>query len=297
MKNINSIYNNFEDEINSNLNIKHKIEVLTNSVSNSLVQSLSIITNDNSVITIVSKYEQLICDELIKNVSSKSNFVLLNYNKTINNILDELQTDKKKIIDMNKKVIMNTTLIYLKEQETFVIDKYINDNYEYLNSIFNKLEAKFNNEFSATRNNDLKINRTKDYLLSFNNTVRVKVEKIFDQINNVITIDQKEIKNKVKEYMDLVSNIYKMDLVFDKQYLQYKKEFNVSAKNQSKFTQVFNSETEKITIYLKKNISNIFSENTTIFNNIVYKYLFLLSKIEDFEEVLSASKVKDLLSK
>ena len=297
LKNISSIYKNFEDEINGNLNIKQKIQVLINSVSNSLLNSLSTLSKDNALIMVVSKYQKLICDELIKNVSSKSNFILFNYNKTIHNILGELQLDKQKIMDMNHKVLMNTTLIYLKEQEIFIIDKYINDNYNYLNSIFDKLEEKLNDKFSAKRNVNIKLNKTKDYLLGFNNTVRIKIQNIFDQMNSVVMTDQTKIRNQVKEYTDLVSNIYEMDLVFDKQFLQYRNEFSVSSKTQAKFNKLFDEETKKITAYLKKNISIIFRENTTIFNSVIYKYLFLLSKIEDYDEVISASKVKDLLSK
>ena len=52
-----------------------------------------------------------------------------------------------------------------------------------------------------------------------------------------------------------------------------------------------------MTDYIKTNISNVFRENTVMFNNILYKYLLLKNKINDLDEVLTASKVKDLLLK
>lgn len=293
---LNSIYKNFENELNSNMKIKQKIEVLINSTSASLLKELQVLSNRKESYQIVNKYKTLIINELIKNVSSKNNFVLLNYKKIITNLLDEVQEGRQKLIDMNRKIITNTTLAYLKEQEHFIINNYVNDNYNFLNQEFISFEKELLKELGAKRNSK-ELNNTKDYLLSFNNTIGVKIKNIFEEMNNVITLEDKEIGNKSKEFNDLVSHIYEINLVFDKEYSKYKKEFNVNAKDYEKFTKIFDDETLKITNYIKTNISNIFREGTKLFNDTLYKYLFLKSKIEEFNEVLSSSKVKDLLSK
>lgn len=296
INNLNSIYKNFENELNSNMKIKQKIEVLINSTSASLLKELQVLSNGKDSYQIVNKYKTLIINELIKNVSSKTNFVLLNYKKVITNLLDEIQEGSQKLIDMNKKIIINTTLAYLKEQEHFIINNYVNDNYNFLNQEFISFEKELLKELGAKRNSK-ELNNTKDYLLSFNNTIGVKTKNIFQEMNNVITFEDKEIGNKSKEYNDLISHIYEINLVFDKEYSKYKKEFNVNAKDYEKFTKIFDDETLKITNYIKTNISNIFREGTKLFNDTLYKYLFLKSRIEEFNEVLSSSKVKDLLSK
>ena len=121
--------------------------------------------------------------------------------------------------------------------------------------------------------------------------------EIFEEMNNVINMDGNDMKEKIKEYNDLTSHIYEVNLIFDKQYQNYKKEFNVSSKSVEKFTKMYNEETKQMTDYIKTNISNIFRENTAVLNNILYKYLLLKNKMEDFDEVLTERKVKDLLSK
>ena len=296
MNNLNNIYKEFENEINSHLNITKKIEVLTNSTIMSLLNEISLLKTNDKINRIANNYKDLITNELIKNVTSKNNFILLNYNKVITSILEEVQDNKQKIMDINLKVLTNTTMTYLQEQEKFIINKYIDDSYNFINNKFNEIETKIK-KLSIKKNNNIKINTTKDYLLGFNNTIGVKINKIFEEMNNVINMDGNDMKEKIKEYNDLTSHIYEVNLIFDKQYQNYKKEFNVSSKSVEKFTKMYNEETKQMTDYIKTNISNIFRENTAVLNNILYKYLLLKNKIEDFDEVLTERKVKDLLSK
>ena len=296
MNNLNNIYKEFENEINSHLNITKKIEVLTNSTIMSLLNEISLLKTNDKINKIANNYKDLITNELIKNVTSKNNFILLNYNKVITSILEEVQDNKQKIMDINLKVLTNTTMTYLQEQEKFIINKHIDDNYNFINNKFNEIETKIK-KLSIKKNNNIKINTTKDYLLGFNNTIGVKINKIFEEMNNVINMDGNDMKEKIKEYNDLTSHIYEVNLIFDKQYQNYKKEFNVNSKSVEKFTKMYNEETKQMTDHIKTNISNIFRENTAVLNNILYKYLLLKNKIEDFDEVLTERKVKDLLSK
>ncbi len=296
MNNLNNIYKEFENEINSHLSITTKIEVLTNSAMMSLLNEISLLLTNNKINKIIGNYKELITKELIKNVTSKNNFILLNYNRVITNILEEVRDSKQKIIDINLKVLKNTTIVFLQEQEKLVINKYIDDSYKFINNKFNEIETKIG-KLSIKRNSNIKINTTKDYLLGFNNTIGVKINKIFEEMNNVINMDGNDLKEKIKEYNDLTSHIYEVNLIFDKQYQNYKKEFNVNSKSIEKFTKMFNEETKEMTDHIKTNISNIFRENTVILNNILYKYLLLKNKINEFEEVLTEAKVKDLLSK
>ncbi len=296
MNNLNNIYKEFENEINSHLSITTKIEVLTNSAMMSLLNEISLLLTNNKSNKIIGNYKELITKELIKNVTSKNNFILLNYNRVITNILEEVRDSKQKIIDINLKVLKNTTIVFLQEQEKLVINKYIDDSYKFINNKFNEIETKIG-KLSIKRNSNIKINTTKDYLLGFNNTIGVKINKIFEEMNNVINMDGNDLKEKIKEYNDLTSHIYEVNLIFDKQYQNYKKEFNVNSKSIEKFTKMFNEETKEMTDHIKTNISNIFRENTVILNNILYKYLLLKNKINEFEEVLTEAKVKDLLSK
>ena len=296
MNNLNNIYKEFENEINSHLNITKKIEVLTNSTIMSLLNEISLLKTNDKINKIANNYKDLITNELIKNVTSKNNFILLNYNKVITSILEEVQDNKQKIMDINLKVLTNTTMTYLQEQEKFIINKYIDDSYNFINNKFNEIETKIK-KLSIKKNNNIKINTTKDYLLGFNNTIGVKINKIFEEMNNVINMDGNDMKEKIKEYNDLTSHIYEVNLIFDKQYQNYKKEFNVSSKSVEKFTKMYNEETKQMTDHIKTNISNIFRENTAVLNNVLYKYLLLKNKIEDFDEVLTERKVKDLLSK
>ena len=86
-------------------------------------------------------------------------------------------------------------------------------------------------------------------------------------------------------------------MVFDKQFLEYKKEFRLFSKDNDKFDELFNKECAKLTEGIKTNISNIFRENIKIYNDVVYRTLLLKSKVQEYSEVLSVAKVKDLLFK
>ena len=198
---------------------------------------------------------------------------------------------------MNLKIISNAAYIYLKDEEYFIITKYIKDNYDYINNAFTNLELRLKNELGIKRKEKENTNSVKDYLLSFNNTINIKIKNIFDEMNLVVSMDNNEITDKIKNYNDKVSHIYETKLVFDKKFLEYKKEFDSKSHDNANFKKIFEEETKKITEYIKGNISNIFRENIKIYNDITYKTVLLKSRINEFDKILSPDKAKDLLLK
>ena len=126
---------------------------------------------------------------------------------------------------------------------------------------------------------------------------RLSKLNIFDEMNLIVTLDKKETSERIKEFNDLITRIYEIRLVFDKQFLEYKKEFRLFSKDNDKFDELFNKECAKLTEGIKTNISNIFRENIKIYNDVVYRTLLLKSKVQEYSEVLSVAKVKDLLFK
>lgn len=297
--NLNGLYNNFTEEINSILNIKSKIEVLIKSNANSLIEQIHLIgaIKDSEMIkSIVDKYMLMISTELNKNVTSKCSFVISTYKNLIDNLFEESNQDKRIIDDMNMKLINNTALVYLKEQEYFNINKYIKDNFDMINNTFSKLEEDLSKKLSIKKANK-NLNKTKDYLLGFNNTVGIKIKNIFDEMNEIINLDGKEADKKLREFSDNVSHVYETNLVFDKQFLNYKKEFNILSRDYNSFNKIFESETKKLTEAIKESISNIFRDNVKLFNDIIYKTLLLKSRVGEFSTILSEEKVKDLLLK
>ena len=89
----------------------------------------------------------------------------------------------------------------------------------------------------------------------------------------------------------------------DRGFYKYQKEFEQKALDVlrsgwyvlGKEVSSFEKEFAKFYEQFKLNISNIFRDNTKTYNDIVYKNIILKSKIEEFTEVLSESRVKDLL--
>ncbi len=298
--NLSNIYTNFKTQISTNTKIDEKIKILSNSNGNLLLEQIhtNCIVNDSKKITnIVKKYVDSITEEMIKNITIKNEVLLSTYKSFIDSIVQETIEDLEKIKNMNLKVITNTTYIYLKEQEYFVIEKYTKNNSKLIDNFFVKFENSVEDNLGIKKQNSTKLNSTKDYLHGFNNTVRVKSKNIFDEMNFAVTLENGKMRERVKEFNDLISHIYELNLKFDKLFEDYKKEFNVSAHNRDKFNEIFDKEYSDFYGQFKANLSNIFRENTKIYNDILYKSIILKSRINEFNEVLSESKVKDLLLK
>ena len=262
-------------------------------ITNNLVTEFSKIAK----ISISNKYIKMISEEMNKNVTSKNELILGDYKRFIENKQDDNVEDLEKIQKMNLRVITNTAYLYLKEQEYFVIDKYSKDNVKLINDLFTNIEKKLGKEFEVKDTNINKYNNTKDYLLGFNNTLRVKTINIFDEMNVAITLDNSQTKDKMREFNDLITHIYEINIKFDKVLDDYKKTFNVSSHNRDKFEKIISKEYEAFNTEFKLNITNVFRENIKIYNDILYRSMVLKSKVSEFTAVLSEGKVKDLLLK
>jgi len=298
--NLKNIYNNFKSEVSINTKLEEKINVLVNSNGNLLLEQLHancVINNSKTITEIVKKYIKMISEEMNKNVTSKNELILGDYKRFIENKQDDNVEDLEKIQKMNLRVITNTAYLYLKEQEYFVIDKYSKDNVKLINDLFTNIEKKLGKEFEVKDTNTNKYNNTKDYLLSFNNTLRVKTINIFDEMNVAITLDNSQTKDKMREFNDLITHIYEINIKFDKVFDDYKKMFSVNSHNRDKFEKIINKEYEVFNTQFKLNITNVFRENIKIYNDILYRSMVLKSKVSEFTAVLSEGKVKDLLLK
>ena len=298
--NLNNIYVNFKSEIIAKTKLDDKIKALSLSNGNLLLEQIytnCVVNNKKNINEIVKKYVDLITEELIKNIVVKNELILNSYKSFIDGLTKETLEDMAKIRQMNLKVITNATYLYLKEQEYVVIDKYINKNIKLINSLFRNFEEKVKKELDIKKHSDIKLNTAKDYLLGFNNTIRVKARNIFDEMNFAVTLEENQMRSKVKEFNELITHIYELNLKFDKLFQNYRKEFYVTSHNRDKFIELFNKEFQEFKGEFKLNISNIFRDNTKIYNDIVYKSLLLKSRVDEFSEILSESKVKDLLLK
>ena len=297
--NIKNIFDKFKEEMESNLKVSEKIDVITTTNGSSMIASvhnISPIENKHKISEIALRYIAFIRNELDKNVIEKNDFVLKSYKNLIDSILNELYCDKSKIENLNLKVINNVSLLYLKEQEYFNINKYIKDNFDVINNSFINFEKDLKKEIKIKK--QIKTtNEAKDYLLSFNNTIGVKIKKIFDDMNSIVLLDVDKAKNELKNFNDKISHIYELPLSFDKYFDKYKKQFNLSNKENDRLSPMFNELKNALSKNIKNNISNIFRDNIKIYNEIVYKVLLLKSRIGEYNTVLSVDKVKDLLLK
>ena len=296
--NLSNMYANFKNEITSSTKIKDKIEVIVSTYGSKLMDKLysTCVLNSNKPKTIIDKYTKILIEELTKNITEKTDFLLSTYKNFVNNITEEIIGDRNKINELNLKVISNATYVYLKEQEYFVINKYIDESFKCINDAFDKFEETIHNMgIRMQERGDL--SATRDHFLGFNNTVGVKIKNIFDEMNLAVTMDEKDVTKKVKEFNDIITHIYEINLRFDKQFANYKKAFLLNARNHEKFEEAYSAHKEKILEILKVNISNIFRENIKFYNDVVYKSLGLKAKLDDFSLVLSEEEVRTLLTK
>ncbi len=295
--NLSNMYANFKNEITSNTKLKDKIQVIVSTYSAKLMDKLysTCVLNSNKPKTIIDKYTKILIEELTKNITEKSDFLLSSYKSFVDGITEEIIGDRAKINELNSKVISNATYVYLKEQEYFVINKYVDESFKNINTAFETFEDKIRGMgIKMQERGDL--NSTRDYFLGFNNTIGVKIKNIFDEMNLAVTMDTNDVTKKVKEFNDIITHIYEINLKFDKQFAAYKKAFVLNARNHEKFEEAYSVHKEKVLEILKINISNIFRENIKFYNDVVYKCLGLKSRLDDFTLVLSEEEVRSLLT-
>lgn len=300
LDNLNGLYQNFQFEVMKSLSINSKIEALINANTDVLkgqLYSKCVVNNREKIDRIIKNYTNLLIEEMSKNICSKRDLLLTFYREFIDSILNEVYEQKDIIKNKNLKLIINTSYTYLKEKEYININKYTDLNIKFIDESFKKIEEVIYNELGIRKNNTSNVNPVKDYLLSFNNTISVKIKNVFDEMNLIVTLDKEEISEKIKEFNDLITHIYEINLVFDKQFFEYKKEFSFLSKDNDKFNEIFKKECARLTEGIRTNISNIFRENIKIYNDVVYRTLLLKSRVYEYNTVLSASKVKDLLFK
>lgn len=300
LNNLNSLYSNFKQELMQNMGIRNKIDALVNANTDAykgqIFSSCGVNSKEN-VNFIIDRYNSIFKEELIKNIHSKRDLLLNLYREFIDSILNDLYDQRDLVKNKNLKLIINTSYTYLKECEYINIDKYANANAKFIDESFYNIEKILYEKLGIRKNNISNLNPVKDYLLGFNNTIRVKTKNIFDEMNLIVTLDKDEINEKIKEFNDLITHVYEMKLIFDKQFMEYKKEFNLLSKDSDKFDDLFNKECQRLTEGIKTNISNIFRDNIKIYNDVVYKTLLLKSRVYEYNYVLTYDKVKDLLIK
>ena len=88
-----------------------------------------------------------------------------------------------------------------------------------------------------------------------------------------------------------------MDLVFDKQFDDYKKAISSKIKNLYKFEEIVNAKNRALSDGIRANIFNIFRENIKIYNDIVYRTMLFKNNVDNYNIVLDNAKIKDLLLK
>ena len=297
MKNLNNIYNSFTKEINESLDIEKKITTLVESnidIFRGELYSRTAILNKNVANKTIETYKKLYTNELINNITFKKNNILGIYKNFIDSVLKNIYEEKRKVKTENLNLISNVSYDYLKKEENSNIDKYIKDNKQLITSFFTEFEKEIREKKLAVKKKK-KVNNSKDYFLDFNSTLKDMIKNVFEEMNDIVSLDNEGIRSKLKDFNDLITHIFQINLVFDKQFNDYKSTFLV--KSNEKFNKLYDKHKEKFVNSLKQNIFNIFRDNIRIYNDIVYKTMLLKSRVDDYEEVLNVSKVKDLLLK
>ena len=83
-------------------------------------------------------------------------------------------------------------------------------------------------------------------------------------MNDIVSLDNDKIRSKLKDFNELTTHIFSLELVFDKQFSDYKGTFLI--KNSDKFNNAFEKNRDIIINNIKKNIFSIFRENINIYN-------------------------------
>lgn len=296
LENLDNLYIKFKEELIKNLNINEKIITLVSTNTDIFIGQLYtklLFSNSAKIDEIVYKYKSIFTNELINNVETKKDYLLSLYRSFIDGLLKDFYDTKDEIKQKNYKLIINTSHNLLKEKEYININKYIDLNTKLINDTITLME----NDLKLFGINKFDDNILRDYLQSFNNTLYIKIKDVFDEMNLILVLDNKELEDKVKKFNELITHIFEINLSFDKKFLEYKKSLNITSKNNNQIIEIINSKHRAITDGLKANLFNIFRENVKIYNDIVYKTLLLKSKVNEYNNILDISKIKDLLLK
>lgn len=296
LENLDNLYIKFKEELIKNLNINEKIITLVSTNTDIFIGQLYtklLFSNSAKIDEIVYKYKNIFTNELINNVETKKDYLLSLYRSFIDGLLKDFYDTKDEIKQKNYKLIINTSHNLLKEKEYININKYIDLNTKLINDTITLME----NDLKLFGINKFDDNILRDYLQSFNNTLYIKIKDVFDEMNLILVLDNKELEDKVKKFNELITHIFEINLSFDKKFLEYKKALNITSKNNNQIIEIINSKHRAITDGLKANLFNIFRENVKIYNDIVYKTLLLKSKVNEYNNILDISKIKDLLLK
>lgn len=299
LDNLTSLYNKFSKEVDAKFNIQGKIVALVNANVNIFFTKLTsrIVINDKAIINTVGvRYRDIFITEMVKNVLGKKETFLYFYKKFIDDIVREIYEQKDEIRNKNMDLLINTAYLYLKEKEYININKYIDNNTKLINEVFD-LMMKDLKKVKAVKDNVKEPIKVKDYFMGFNNTMCVKITNVFDEMNLIVTLEKDEINSKIKQFNDLITHVFEIDLVFDKQFSDYRKAFASQIKNQNKFEEIVNAKNRALSDGIRANIFNIFRENIKIYNDVVYKTMLLKTNIDSYNVLLDKDKIKDLLLK
>ena len=213
LENLNNLYKNFSFEINKNFSIDDKIEALISAnidVFTGELYSKLVINNRGFTDAVISKYKDIFKKEMVNNINSKKENILSLYRNFIDSILNEVYEKKDEVKAKNLELVINIAYLGLKEREYININKYIDENIKLINEIFDLLEIDLKN-IGINKNNKYKINPVKDYLLGFNNTINVKIKNLFDEMNLIVELENKETDKKAKEFNSLITHIFEMN--------------------------------------------------------------------------------------
>ena len=297
MKNLNNIYNNFTKELNQSFEIEKKVQTLVESNTDIFRGDLfnsTVILNKSLANKVIDSYKKLYVNELVNNLVFKRNNVLAIYQNFINNVIKDIYEAKLKVKNQNLGLISNVSYDYLKKIENENVDKYIRENKKIINSFFTDFEKAVRDKKLAVFRKK-KVNNCKDYFLNFNSELSIMIKNVFEEMNDIVSLDNEQIRSKLKDFNELITHIFQINLIFDKQFIEYKSFFII--KSSEKFDNLYDKHKEKFVNSLKQNIFNIFRDNIKIYNDTVYKTMLLKSKVDEYEEVLTVTKIKELLLK
>lgn len=299
LENLVNLYSRFSTDLESKFNIQNKIMTLVNANVNSFYAKLvskTVVDKKDVLNTSLVKYRDIFSWELSKNVTCKKEKFLGFYKAFIDEILKDIIDKKDETRIKNINMVINTAYLYLKEKEYININKYIDNNTKLINETLDLLLDSLKSE-KVLKENIKEPPKIRDYFLGFNNTICIKITNVFDEMNKIVSLDKEEISVKIKQFNDLITHIFEMDLVFDKQFDDYKKAISSKIKNLYKFEEIVNAKNRALSDGIRANIFNIFRENIKIYNDIVYRTMLFKNNVDNYNIVLDNAKIKDLLLK
>ena len=235
-------------------------------------------------------------------------FIRNKINKNYNHFKDRYTIFIKDMIAKNKEAKTKNTLMVkeyafsiLNLSSSLTIDFYTKESYSLLEKQLNKAHNEILKKLKLKEKDTLfdAYDDLKEYILKFNNGLYGHVLNAVSNMNKVVFLSKNETTSEIKKYSVLLNKVSTLDYNFDKQYEKYKKAILRHIiinkdKAYETISSIINSYKDIVKEIIENNLISTFNDSLLSLNNINYKCITIIDKLDSCLEVVDKKTIEKL---